>query len=195
MKRNPQSPWNPGVPTDITPVAFERLVREWLQKCDADVDDQFQAEHLGIAHGQGGDYKIDVLATLTVFGGARVIVLAECKHLSRPVERDSVMVLHAKLQDVGAHKGMLFSTSGFQKGAIQYAQAHGIASVTVVPGEFLFETRAFGMENIKPPTYAKFDTYAGMLMTSRDGGIGSRTIELSRVDALMDFLSEDATLE
>ena len=35
---------------------------------------------------------------------------------------------------MGAHKEMLFTTSGFQSGAIKYAKAHGIALVSIIGG-------------------------------------------------------------
>jgi hypothetical protein len=39
--------------------------------------------------------------------------------------------LASKIQDTSAHKGIVFSTSGFQKGALEYAKAHGISAVSV----------------------------------------------------------------
>jgi hypothetical protein len=41
------------------------------------------------------------------------------------------MVLEQKLQSTGSQKGMIFSTSPFQSGAIEFATAHGIALVHV----------------------------------------------------------------
>ena len=78
--RNPLSPWNPRIPTEITPSAFEELVLAWLRACGPGATKQFEAEHLGILHGTGGEYQIDVLVRMTVFGGAVVVILVECKH-------------------------------------------------------------------------------------------------------------------
>ena len=148
------------------------------------------AEHLGVVQGGGGEYKIDVLVKLCVFRGALVIALVECKHQTRPVEREDVMVLEAKLRDVGAHKGMLFSTSGFQSGALKYADARGIATVTVVAGKWLYETKASGGGPVEPPPWVHFDAYAGIRISPTEKGVSCHTIELVRVDALLEWFAE-----
>jgi len=128
MHRNLESPWNPAIPVSITPLEFELQVRDWLAR-GAYGFESFIVTHQETVSGQGGDYAIDVLVRLTLFSGASIAVLAECKHQRRPVERDVVLVLESKLRDLGAHKGMVFSTSGFQKGAIKLAAARGIATM------------------------------------------------------------------
>ena len=80
------------------------------------------------------------------------MVLVECKNQTRPVERDEVMVLESKIRDVNAQKGMLFSTSGFQSGAIEFASAKHIATVSIVEGKWLYETRAAGPARAEPPS-------------------------------------------
>jgi restriction system protein len=76
--------------------------------------------------GSDGIYQIDVLASYTTLG-VKMMVLIECKHYSRPVLREMVQVLYDKMRATGAHKGILFSTAGFQDGAIEYALRHKIA--------------------------------------------------------------------
>jgi Protein of unknown function (DUF4238) len=46
------------------------------------------------------------------------------------------------MQSVGAHKGVMFSTSGFQRGAVDFAKTHGIALVSVTEGRFMYETKS-----------------------------------------------------
>lgn len=190
MDSNPESRWNPRVPVDITPTQFEELVLAWLRCCAEKDGCQLKAKHLCVVHGTGGDYKIDVLVEFSLFAGALFIVLVECKHQGRPVEREDVMVLEAKIRDVRAHKGMLFSTSGFQSGAIQYAASYGIATVTVVEGTWLYETRAAGNKPSAPPPRAHFDPFAGIRLSPSEKGISCHTINLARVDALSEWLSE-----
>jgi restriction system protein len=100
------------------------------------------------------------------------------------------MVLESKLRDVNAQKGMLFSTSGFQSGALEFAAAKHIATVAVVQGEWLYETRAAGGRPAKPPPWVRFDPYAGIRMTKTQTGLACHTIELSRVDAIVEWLAE-----
>ena len=192
MDGNPDSPWNPRVPTDISPGGFEELVLEWLRRSADHEHLTITTEHLGIIRGNGGEYRIDVLVTFSALGGAFFAVLVECKHQSRPIEREDVMVLEAKLRDVNAQKGMLFSTSGFQSGAVEFASAKRIATVAVIEGEWVFETRAAGGTPAKPPPWVHFDPHAGIRMSKTKTGLTFHTIELSRLDAIVEWLRETA---
>ena len=86
----------------------------------------FSIKHDQKIESDDGTYQIDVIAEYTALG-AKNVVLIECKKHSNSVKRDVVTNLHAKLQSLGAHKGIIISTVGFQRGAVQYAEKHGIA--------------------------------------------------------------------
>ena len=58
------------------------------------------------------------------------------------------LILHQKIQTIGAHKGVICSTSGFQNGALKYAKMHGIACIQVVPGETTFHTKSVGPQEL-----------------------------------------------
>ncbi|MCX6007025.1 MAG: restriction endonuclease [Chloroflexi bacterium] len=139
--RDPDNPWNPKTQVEITPQQFERQVLEWV-KSSISSSSYDKITHQAIVPGQGGEYVIDIQVHLGLLKGASINILIECKHQRRSVERDEVLILEGKLRDTGAHKGILFATSGFQKGAISYAKAHGIATVTVINGSWLYETRS-----------------------------------------------------
>ena len=124
-----------GNPGDVSPEGFERLVHSWLATHGPGSLEDFKVRHLSKVPGAGGEYEIDVAVEFTIFGGARILTLVECKHQKQPVKRDQVLVLEAKLRDTGAHKGVVFSTSGFQRGAVEYARRRGIATVTVRNGQ------------------------------------------------------------
>ncbi len=190
MDVNPESPWSPRVPADISPTEFEKVVLEWLRRSAARESQTIAAKHLGVAYGEGGQYRVDNLVTFSALGGAHFLVLVECKHQARPVEREDVMVLESKLRDVNAQKAMLFSTSGFQSGAIQFATTKRIATIAVVEGEWLYETRAAGATPATPPPWVHFDRYAGIRMAKTSTGIECWTVELSRVDAIAEWLAE-----
>ena len=129
-------------------------------------------------------------ATASSAGGALFVVLVECKNQTRPVERDEVMVLESKIRDVNAQKGMLFSTSGFQSGAIEFASAKHIATVSIVEGKWLYETRAAGPARAEPPPWVHVDPFAGIRVTKTPSGISCHTIELARLDAIDEWLVE-----
>src|ERR1043166_4631870 len=141
MDFNPKSPWNPGSIAQITPSQFEKVVRGWLKSKTAGIS-AIRTKHQARKMGSGGSYAIDVMAWFKIFGGAEIVILVECKYQERPVERDEIIILEGKLRDVGAHKGMVFDTSGFQRGALKYAKSRGIATITVVGEEWLYETRS-----------------------------------------------------
>lgn len=186
MEQNPESPWNPAIPVAITPTEFELQVRDWLTRA-ASIG-AFEAKHQGVVSGQGGEYAIDVLARLIIFSGAEIVVLAECKHQRRPVERDEILVLEGKLRDVGAHKGMLFSTSGFQRGAIQVAASRRIATVTFLDGKWLYETKSVGPSS-PPPSWVRLPRFAGQRLTPTEGGCSCHVIDDDQVDAIREFLA------
>jgi restriction system protein len=116
-------------PIRITPEDFERQVRCRLEAAGAELE-AFKVTHREKLAGSDGVYEIDVTARFSALG-ANFVVLVECKHQASPIKRDVVQVLHARVQSLGAHKGMLFATSTFQKGAVEYAKEHGIALVRV----------------------------------------------------------------
>ncbi|MEW1837518.1 restriction endonuclease [Nonomuraea angiospora] len=70
-------------------------------------------------------YKIDVTARRQL-AGVSLLWILECKLHSSPVTRDMVNTLKAKVDDVGADRGLLMSESGFQSGAIRYARRRNI---------------------------------------------------------------------
>ena len=61
------------------------------------------------------------------------MTIVECKHLQRPVEVNVVRELRQRMSEVGAHKGIIVSTSGFQEGAVAHARRSGVALMHVVP--------------------------------------------------------------
>jgi restriction system protein len=117
---------------ELSPAQFEETVEKLLREWGVGLDD-FRVERLDHLSGGDGKYEIDVTASFRALG-AEVRVLIECKHHKNPIRREVVQVLHQKLLSLGAHKGMIFATSAFQKAAIQFAQAHGIALVQLTDG-------------------------------------------------------------
>jgi hypothetical protein len=70
-------------------------------------------------------HAVDVVATTQRFGVAQLWVV-ECKLWVRPVGNDRVAVLADTVADVGADRGVLFSESGFQAGAVRRASRSNI---------------------------------------------------------------------
>lgn len=97
--RNPESPWNPANSAEISPEEYGKQVVGWLRKAGQSLD-KFEVKPLRLLSGHGGDYEFDAVAQLTILTGAQIVVLVECKRYSRPVEREKLLSLWAKMQDV-----------------------------------------------------------------------------------------------
>lgn len=123
--------------SQLTPRRFERQVKAWLESVAKPLE-AFSAKHLDSIHGADGEYTIDVTARFRALGGASFLIVAECKKHKNPIKREAVQALRDKQQSVGAQKAMVFSTSSFQRGAIEYAGKHGIALVQIVSGQAVY---------------------------------------------------------
>jgi len=73
----------------------------------------------------GAKRQIDVRFTL-VQPLHTYVTIAECKRWKDPVTRQEIDVLAATVEDVGAQKGALFTTKGFEDGAEKYAKSKSI---------------------------------------------------------------------
>jgi len=145
-------------PITLSPSEFEEAVKAILDGAGVPLKD-YKSEHLASLTGVDGDYILDVSVTFSALG-ADFLVLVECKHEKRRTERQDVQILHSKTQSLGAQKGMIFSTAGFQEGAVQYAELHGIALVQIAEGETTYFSRS--MEAPKPrPAWLGIPKYIG----------------------------------
>jgi restriction system protein len=177
---------------EITPKQFEIRVLTWLKNCHQTLND-FTVIHSNVVHGDSGEYEIDVHIEFTIFNEAKITVIVECKRHRNPVKRDVVMLLEGKLRDTGAHKGMVFSTSGFQRGPIEYATQRGIALIDVAGGASNYHVRAEGMADIAPPPWVDIPDYIGWFQTSSDGSsVSNSMISDDRYDPLIGWLSANA---
>ena len=132
----------------ITPTEFEKYCLEILSGyAEEEKLKNFKITHNVKIPVEDGTYQIDVYASFTAMG-VEFKVLCECKQYSSPVGREKVVILNDKLKSLGAQKGILLSTSGFQSGAIQYAKVHGIALIRVEDYHFEYLSHSNGqLEN------------------------------------------------
>jgi len=142
----------------VSPSEYELAVKSILDAAAPGLV-SYESSHQQTIPGVDGDYIIDVLAKFSALGGI-IVVLVECKHEGRKTERHDIQVLHQKLQSTGAHKGMVFSTAGFQSGALEFAKVHGIATVQFSQGSTMWHTRGEG-PSLPPPASAKIPDYVG----------------------------------
>lgn len=128
---------------DITPVEFEKLCLQLLSETsDFSSLQNVQIEHSKICQAFDGTYQIDGYLEYQVLG-VKIKVLIECKMYKKKIERKVVAELFSKIQSLGANKGIIMSTCGFQSGAQEFALAHGIALIQVVNGRLLNIQQSF----------------------------------------------------
>lgn len=102
---------------------------------------------------------VDVSFNCTV-AGANLLFIVECKCYKNSVSVDEVEEFHSKLDDIGAHKGIMVTTVGFQEGAVKVAKGRGIALALLTteqqPGELIYVTMAAGRPSVprgRSPTF------------------------------------------
>lgn len=164
----------------LTPTEFEQHVRTMLDAMGHEVLD-YRSVHRELIHGVDGEYEIDVSARFSALG-MDFLVLVECKYYKSSVKRETLQILHDRMRSVGAQKGALFTTSGFQSGALEYAKKHGIATVKVVDGKSTYMTKSFGNAPVKPPL--GIESVAGWLVN----GTNFSLVSASYGEALESFI-------
>jgi restriction system protein len=151
-----------GENIDISPRDFEVQVKKHLESLGKEIKD-FKVTHNVVSNSHDGEYQIDVEVIFFAFE-VEFKVLVECKKYNSPIKRDMIQILKDKIERLGAHKGIIYTTSGFQSGAIRYAKEHGIALVKIVEGKALYEVRGNTNHEIPPwvqlPDYALFQVLA-----------------------------------
>ncbi len=152
----------------LTPSEFEQQVEAWLKLSGVGLR-EFQVQRLETLTGTDGEYEIDVTARFEALG-VNFLVLVECKHHKHPIKRDVVQVLFDRIRAVGAHKGIIFATTTFQRGAVEYAKAHGIALVEVADGRTSYFTKSDTPLLELPPWVPKYVAWVRYLTTEGHEG-------------------------
>ena len=139
---------------DLTPIDFEKYCYKILKGyAEEERLKDFSIEHNKKIKVSDGKYQIDIYASFIALG-CEIKILCECKRYKNPVNRDKVVILHKKLESLGAHKGVLITNSSFQSGAIQYAKEHGIALIQVSTRGLDYFSHSSGID-----TYSEDDPF------------------------------------
>lgn len=146
-KKQPEIDTNPYrcLEATITPTEFEVFCLETVKAYAAREGlKDFIIKHNQKIEAHDSTYQIDVYAEYTALGCNHKVII-ECKRHSGSIERPVVTDLCAKLQSIGAQKGIIISTSGFQRDAVRYAKEHGIALWQII------DSRVKHIVNCIPP--------------------------------------------
>ncbi len=131
---------------NITPQEFEQYVKDWFDSEGINLK-SYRSILNNKAFTDDGTYEIDIDITYNAFG-VEIHVLVECKKHSNSIKREVLQILHQKIQSLGAHKGIICTTSDFQSGALEYAKKHGIACIRVSKSRFLVQTRSADRQTV-----------------------------------------------
>lgn len=108
---------------------FERFIAQLHQTGSVTV------EHNVILTGRSGaSRQIDVLVRHKE-GLYEHLIVVECKYRKSPIKRHHVDALATTIREVGASRGVIFSTEGFQRGAIEQAEHENIGLFKLRPLE------------------------------------------------------------
>ncbi len=173
---------------NLTPDEFELEVKKIIE-ASRETLESFSVTHKDLIDGVDGEYEIDVAARFSALGGS-FLVLIECKRYKSSVKREIVQALNDKVRSIGAQKGMLFTTSGFQSGAVEYAKKHGIALVQLVDGKSTYKTRSL-FDDLGPPAWANIPAICGLMIGKGENGCTSISqISIKDAKYLNKFLFE-----
>jgi predicted helicase len=122
----------------ISPLEFEQFCLMVIKKyAEQNNLNDFKITHNKKMRINDENYQIDLFAEFTAIN-VKFNIIIECKHQRRSIERAEIILLNDKINNSTAHKGILISTSGFQKGAIKRAEKNGIALLQIMDKEIRF---------------------------------------------------------
>jgi restriction system protein len=144
---------------NINPEEFELLVKNWFDAASGECA-SYESSHREKINGLDGTFEIDVTLRFRLFSGADFLVICECKKHKNPIKRETVQILYSRMQSLGAQKAILVSTSSFQSGAKEFANAHGIALIEVCSGSLAYVQNSISQNMHNIPDDA--DRYVGL---------------------------------
>ena len=100
---------------------FELFIKRLYEQ-----DEELDVEHdVTLTGKSNAKRQIDVLIKhKTLFH--EYITIVECKRWKHRVDRSRVDILYAAMDDLNASKGVIFTTVGYEKGALEYAKSKNI---------------------------------------------------------------------
>lgn len=84
---------------------------------------------------QPGNYEIDIAIEISYGELAYFLMIVECKHWKRRVDRPAIQKLIQTRDAIAAHKAFAVSPVGFSHEAIDVAKANGVALWVICPGK------------------------------------------------------------
>jgi hypothetical protein len=112
---------------------FERVVYELQRSFSPHEATVTPNDHIS-GHDSGTDRQVDVSIRMRV-ANYDILIVIDCKDCKVPVDLKDVDAFDGLLRDVRANKGVLISSSGFTRAAVESAKAHGIDTLRYIDTE------------------------------------------------------------
>ena len=134
-------------------IKYEIFTRDLYQSIISDEGfEKITVFHNGKLCGKSGSFhQIDVYWYISI-AGVQQLFCIECKNWNKRVEKNNIVTFKGILEDLSA-KGIYISKKGYQSGAAEYAQHHGIEILT---GSFTPKTGEAWMD-ISMPQFHKIN--------------------------------------
>lgn len=176
---------------EMSPTDFEKYSLQILESKTKGLEN-VKFVHNKVVEAYDGNYQLDGYIEFEVMGVLYKTII-ECKHYRYPISRDIVQKVYDNLRAIGAHKGIVISTSNFQTGAITYAKNHGIALIQMTEAGDLYEARSLCNVIMNHP-YVPCNgglPYIGVMIGCGEDGKGVTCSYLSPYsDKLEEFLTD-----
>jgi hypothetical protein len=111
---------------------YEEFVRKTYEALISHRMGKVYSKKLYTGQRTGHQHEIDVSIELEI-ADLSILILVECKHYRNKVDISDLLEFAQRIDDIGAHKGVMVTTIGYREGALKVARAHRIALVTTVP--------------------------------------------------------------
>lgn len=110
-----------------TGTPYEKLTQQVFQAIHAGEGiTNIDVQHDVVLQGKTATHQIDVFWEFE-HAGIRYRTIVQCKDWQSPVKQEQVFAMKAVLEDLpGQPRGIIVSRAGFQQGARDFAEAHGI---------------------------------------------------------------------
>lgn len=116
----------------------------------------------------GYTHQIDVLYRMKIWL-TELLVLVECKQYEKHVGVDDLLEFKSRLEDLRAHKGVFVTSSGYQRGAIEFARANRIALLVVNATKELAVLYSLRRMSEKERTLEQLEDLQEVYQTSKSG--------------------------
>jgi hypothetical protein len=178
----------------VTPSEYEAFVKGVIEELFG-----VEAYHQKVFVGRVSqrEIKVDLAFTLSIGGGAEFLVIVECKRYNAAVSVDNIEEFHSKLDDIGAHKGIVVTTVGFQEGAIKTAKGRGIALALLTTehqrGELRYVVNSAGPFEYREPVANNSLLQGNIrgLLGGYEGGVGFESFGQLYGILCMEFMSRE----